>query len=108
MSWGDYVRNQVEKILLSEGFSVPVAQGGQGMRRTNTTECHKPAKRERFSMMHCGTEGYGLESRSYLPKRKKRNAVSLLNSRGCSEKAKAAVLEYQRLSGGINWINSQE
>lgn len=28
MSWGDYVRNQVEKILLSEGFSVPVAQGG--------------------------------------------------------------------------------
>ncbi|HBY4573158.1 TPA: hypothetical protein MIU54_10260 [Klebsiella pneumoniae] len=28
MGWGDYVRNQVEKILLSEGFSVPVAQGG--------------------------------------------------------------------------------
>lgn len=28
MGWGDYVRNQVEKILLSEGFSVPVAQRG--------------------------------------------------------------------------------
>ena len=28
MGWGDYVRNQVEKILLSEGFSVPVAPGG--------------------------------------------------------------------------------
>lgn len=28
MGWGDYVRNQVEKILLSEGFSNPVAQGG--------------------------------------------------------------------------------
>ena len=28
MGWGDYVRNQVEKILLSEGFSVPVAKGG--------------------------------------------------------------------------------
>ena len=28
MGWGDYVRNQIEKILLSEGFSVPVAQGG--------------------------------------------------------------------------------
>lgn len=28
MSWGKYVRNQVEKILLSEGFPVPVAQGG--------------------------------------------------------------------------------
>lgn len=25
-----------------------------------------------------------------------------------AERAKAAVLEHQRLSGGINWINSQE
>ena len=51
MGWGDYVRNQVEKILLSEGFSVPVAQGGQGMRRTYTTECHRQLKKGRFSMM---------------------------------------------------------
>lgn len=48
MGWGDYVRNQVEKILLSEGFSVPVAQGGQGMRRTYTTECHRQLKRGDF------------------------------------------------------------
>lgn len=33
MGWGDYVRNQIEKILLSEGFSVPVAQGGGEARR---------------------------------------------------------------------------
>lgn len=25
-----------------------------------------------------------------------------------AERAKAAVLEHQQLSGGINWINSQE
>ncbi len=25
-----------------------------------------------------------------------------------AKRAKAAVLEHQRLSGGINWINSQE
>lgn len=28
MGWGDFVRNQVEKTLLQEGFSLSVAQGG--------------------------------------------------------------------------------
>lgn len=28
MSWGDFVRNQVEKTLLQEGFSLSAAQGG--------------------------------------------------------------------------------
>lgn len=63
MGWGDYVRNQVEKILLSEGFSVPVAQGGQGMRRTYTTECHRQLKKGRFSMMLSGMAAYGRRSR---------------------------------------------
>lgn len=28
MSWGEFVRSQVEKKLLQEGFSLAVAQGG--------------------------------------------------------------------------------
>ncbi|EOW0204839.1 ClpX C4-type zinc finger protein [Klebsiella pneumoniae] len=90
MGWGDYVRNQVEKILLSEGFSVPVAQGGQGMRRTYTTECHRQLKKGRFSMMLSGMAAYGLRSR---PARL--NAVQLnvrcekvANRLGCSERRK--------------------
>lgn len=101
MGWGDYVRNQVEKILLSEGFSVPVAQGGQGMRRTYTTECHRQLKKVRFSMMLSGMAAYGRRSR---PARL--NAVQLnvrcekvANRLGCSERVKAAVQQHQRLSG---------
>lgn len=104
MGWGDYVRNQVEKILLSEGFSVPVAQGGgQGMRRTYTTECHRQLKKGRFSMMLSGMAAYGLRSR---PARL--NAVQLnvrcekvANRLGCSERVKAAVQQHQRLSGEL-------
>lgn len=103
MGWGDYVRNQVEKILLSEGFSVPVAQGGQGMRRTYTTECHRQLKKGRFSMMLSGMAAYGRRSR---PARL--NAVQLnvrcekvANRLGCSERVKTVVLEHSRSSGEL-------
>lgn len=55
------------------------------------------------------TRSFGRRSSRYRQTSLKINALSeCSSSQVCSEMAKAAVLEHQRLSGGINWINSQE
>ncbi len=59
-------------------------------------------------MMHCGTAGCGLESRSYLLKRKKRNALRQLSSKGCSEIGESRGAGTPTAFRRINWINSQE
>lgn len=101
MSWGDYVRNQIEKILLSEGFSVPVAQGGRGTERTYTTECLRQLKKGRFSMTRsdmaaCGRKNKPAQQSAVKLSERYERAASRLD---CSKKAKAAVFEHQRLSG---------
>lgn len=102
MGWGDYVRNQVEKILLSEGFSVPVAQGGgQGMRRTYTTECHRQLKKGRFSMMLSGMAAYGPRSRPAQLNAGKQSAKCerAATRLGCSERVKTVVRQHSQSSG---------
>ncbi|STW37615.1 Uncharacterised protein [Klebsiella pneumoniae] len=101
MGWGDYVRNQVEKILLSEGFSVPVAQGGARHAEDLYNECHRQLKKGRFSMMLSGMAAYGRRSR---PARL--NAVQLnvrcekvANRLGCSERVKTVVRQHSQSSG---------
>lgn len=91
MSWGDFVRNQVEKTLLQEGFSLSAAQGGQGMLRTYTTGCHKPAVKARFLMTRSDMADYGRRSKPAL-----RSAVKLseryeraVSRLGCSEKGES-------------------
>ncbi len=55
------------------------------------------------------TRNFGRKSSRFRQTSSKRSALSVCSSsQACSEKAKAAVLEHQRLSDGINWINSQE
>lgn len=50
------------------------------------------------------TQSFGQRSSKFRQTSSKRSALSVCSSQVCSEKAKAAVLEHQRLSGAITAV----
>lgn len=108
MNHEQFIEKHVREELIKQGFPVPVAQGGHFRLWTYTGACLRQAVRGKFSMMFYDTRNCGRRNKRPQPTGSKKSALSAANSVGCSEKAKAAVLQHQRLSGGINWINSQE
>ncbi|GEM_PF-2459645 len=67
----EFIEKNVKELLIKQGFSSSVAQGGHGKRLIYISVCRKPARKEQFSMMSCGMRKLGLTSR--LPKLKSRN-----------------------------------
>lgn len=47
----EFIEKNVREQLIKQGFSSSVAQGGHGKRLIYISACHRPARKERFSMM---------------------------------------------------------
>lgn len=106
----EFIEKHVREELIRQGFTVAVAQGGGHTRQsTCTSVCHRPVARGGFLMMLCAMQRSGRRSSSFPLTVSRKSAASVIRrSRVCSEKVKAALVGQQRLSGGVNWINSQE
>lgn len=46
----EFIEKNVKQVLVSEGFTVPLAQGGRGRLSSITSRLHRPARRERCLM----------------------------------------------------------
>lgn len=46
----EFIEKNVREILIKQGFSSSVAQGGHGKRLIYISACHKPVKRVQFLM----------------------------------------------------------
>lgn len=89
----EFIEKNVREELMRQGFTQAVAQGGGHTRQSIcTSACHRPVARGGFLMMCYATQSCGLRSRHYRLTSSKRKGQSLLSSRGCSKKAKAALL----------------
>ncbi|EOX9507717.1 TPA: hypothetical protein ACXI22_004748, partial [Citrobacter amalonaticus] len=96
MSWGSFVRDQVEKTLVQEGFSPVVARGGQDMPRIYITGCRRQAVKEEFSMMRYGMADCGRKSRNYPLTGTKRNGLNGASSKGCFKWGKTVVRQHSQ------------
>lgn len=47
----EFIEKNVREILIKQGFSSLVAQGGHGKHLIYISECHKPVKKARFLTM---------------------------------------------------------
>ncbi len=47
----EFIEKNVREILIKQGFSSSVAQGGHGKYLIYISECHKPVKKARFLTM---------------------------------------------------------
>ncbi len=47
----EFIEKNVKELLIKQGFSSSVAQGGHGKRLIYINVCRKPARKEQFSMM---------------------------------------------------------
>ena len=47
----EFIEKNVKELLIKQGFSSSVAQGGRGKRLIYISACHKPARKARCSMM---------------------------------------------------------
>lgn len=115
MSWGSFVRDQVEKTLVQEGFSPVVARGGQDMPRIYITGCRRQAVKEEFSMMRYGMADCGRKSRNYPLTGTKRNGLNGASSKGCFKWGKTVVRQHSQSSGaktgrycGVSMSNTAE
>lgn len=95
----EFIEKHVRDELIKQGFTVAVAQGGLFRPSICTSACHRLVVRGGFSMMSYDTQSFGRRSSRFRQTSSKRSALSVCSNLGCSEKAKAAVLEHQRLSG---------
>ncbi|HBL6734282.1 TPA: hypothetical protein LSH72_001267 [Klebsiella oxytoca] len=95
----EFIEKHVRDELIKQGFTVAVAQGGHFRPSICTSACRKPVAKGGFLMTYYGTRNSGQRSSSFLQTNLRRNALSVgSNNQVCSEMAKAAVLEHQRLS----------
>lgn len=88
----EFIEKNVREELMRQGFTQAVAQGGYTRRSICTSACRRPVARGGFLMMFYATQSCGLRSRHYRLTSSKRKGQSLLSIRGCSKKAKAALL----------------
>ena len=95
----EFIEKHVRDELIKQGFTVAVAQGGGHFRPSIcTSACHRPVVRGGFLMTCYDTRSFGRRNSRFRLTSSKRSALSACSSQVCSEMAKAAVLEHQRLS----------
>lgn len=90
----EFIEKNVREELMRQGFTLAVAQGGHTRQSICTSACRRPVARGGFLMMCYATQSCGPKNRHCRRTSSKRKGQSLLSSKVCSERAKAAVREH--------------